>query len=86
MDEARDVGIARGDGDVHDDLAAVDGDAFDEAEGNDVAAETWVTDLSEGGADVGFGGHGGIDKEERFSFVRWMRKASGKEALRFGWR
>ncbi len=59
MNEARDVRIARGDGDVHDNLATINGDAFDQAEGDDVAAETWVTDLSEGGADVGFGGHGG---------------------------
>lgn len=52
MNEARDVWVTRGEGDVHDDVRPVEADAFDEAEGKDVAAEAGVAHLAEGGADV----------------------------------
>ena len=60
VDEAGDVGVVRGDGDVDGDVVFfIDADGFDEAEGDDVAAEAGVADGGEGGADVGFGRHGG---------------------------
>ena len=64
MDEAGNVRVTRGDTDLDGDLSALDGDAFDEAEGDNVTAEAGVTDGREGGADVGLVGED-VERGER---------------------
>ena len=64
---------------LHGDGAALDADALDQAEGDDVAAEAGVADGLEGFEDLGFGNGG--HREENFlggeTLGSWRRASQG---------